>query len=244
MILKTKLRSAVNRLGGMLGVRVVNRDWGPRGFAAPFKTARNLGFRPGTVFDIGASNGVWTRECRGVFPDASYFMVDPLPVNEPALRDLAAGGGQIRYWRGALGAGDGRLQLNVHGDQSSALAGPDFAGEVVWVEQRTLDSLLAEHDFAGPLLIKADVQGYELEVLRGAEEALARCGMLMLELSVQRLYDGNCLAHEVIAHLGERGFRIFDIASYAQRPKDGLLAQMDVVFAPADSVLFARTGWR
>lgn len=226
-----------------MGLRVVNANWGPRGFAASFFAARRHGFQPATVIDIGASNGKWARECQSIFPRADYFLIDPIPDNESHLRRFAAGRPNVAYWCGALGASDGYVDIYLHGDQSSVLRSKDFQGEALAVQQRTLDGLAREKKFRAPLLIKADAQGFELEILRGATECLNRCDMLLLELSIQRLYEGSCVAHEVISYLGEFGFQLFDVTSYVQRPHDQLLAQMDVVFVTSHSKLVEHIGW-
>ena len=64
-----------NRIASLFGVRVVNRIWGPRGFAATFEGAKSRGFSPATIIDIGASNGCWSLECQKVYPDADYFLI-------------------------------------------------------------------------------------------------------------------------------------------------------------------------
>jgi FkbM family methyltransferase len=244
MHLHSFARKIANRIAGLMGVRVVNCDWGPVGFVQPFQRAKAKGFSPATIIDIGASTGCWTLECQSVFPNADYFLVDPLPENESALQNLAQNNRNIRYWLGALGATSGQLELNHHGDQSSFLPSDDFKGKPLSVEMRTLDTLLEDHKLQAPLLIKADVQGFELEVLKGATKALEQCEMLLLELFIQRTYEGSILAHDAISYLGERGFCIYDIASYVERPRDRALAYVDIVFVRQDSQLMSDIGWK
>jgi FkbM family methyltransferase len=74
--------------------------------------------------------------------------------------------------------GDGTLYLNAgnDGDNRTTAGAGEWSAEPVRV--LTLDSLgLAP---AGPVLLKVDVQGSELAVLRGAAEFLARCRPTML----------------------------------------------------------------
>lgn len=94
---------------------------------------------------------------------------------------------------------------------------------------RRLNYFLASGEIAPPQLIKADVQGYELEVLRGATEALASADAVLLKVSFRELYEGQPLAHELIAFLGDRGFMIADVCSYSQGA-DGSLEQSDMLF--------------
>jgi FkbM family methyltransferase len=236
-------RTAVNAVAKLFGVRVVNARWGPRGFRASLEKTRAQGFRPATIIDVGASNGQWTRECLQIFPDARYLLVDPLEENRPTLERLAGSAGRVEVWHGALGAAPGQLQLWAHGDQSSLLRSSDFPGQRRPVELRTLDSFIATNRLLSPMLLKADVQGYELEVLKGAERCLEMCEVLLIEVSFRRLYDDSPLAHDIVAYLADRRFRVYDICSFVQRPADNELVQCDIVFAREGCKLFAYEGW-
>jgi FkbM family methyltransferase len=238
------LRKAINSLLKPVGIRIVNADWGPRGFASSFDRLRRMGVVPGCIVDIGASDGTWTRECLQIFPTARYLLVDALEENRAALEELCAAHGNLSYWIGALGRSPGRLSFHLHGDQSSFLSS-EYAesGGVRELTVQTLDGLIAEQKLPAPQLIKADVQGYELEVLAGGAEALRAAELVLLEVSYRRAYAGCPLADQVIAELSRSGFRIYDICSYAQRPRDRELFQSDVLFAKATSKVFAHEGY-
>jgi FkbM family methyltransferase len=243
MGLRTHGKAALNSVAALFGVRIVSASWGPRGVFATLRRAKAHGFSPALIFDIGASNGQWTRECQRVFADSKYLLVDPLERNSDALLRMAAADDRVSVWCGAAGACAGELQIYDHGDQSSALASEEFAGPARSVEMRTLDGL---YEFAGspvPVLLKADVQGFELEVLKGATQCLLSTQLLVLEVSFRSMYEGSALAHEIVAYLGERGFRIYDISSYLQRPADSELVQADMVFVHQSAPLFQYQGW-
>jgi FkbM family methyltransferase len=210
---------------------------------ASLRRIRSMGFSPALVFDVGASNGQWTRECLSIFPDARYVLADPLEVNWPALARLTAADPRISTWQGALGPYEGSLDVYCHGDQSSALASREFAGPKRSVPMQTLDALFARERSPAPVLVKADVQGYELEVLRGGELCLQSAEFVLLEVSFRRLYDQCALAHEVIEYLGGRGFCIYDICTYLQRPLDRELVQSDFIFVRESSAIFRDQRW-
>ena len=54
----------------------------------------------------------------------------------------------------------------------------------------------------------ADVQGFELEVLKGAEKCLKSTQLFLLEVSYLSIYEEIPLAHEVMSYAGSKGFRI------------------------------------
>lgn len=156
---------------------------------------------------------------------------------------LAANDPDTVYWSGALGAAAGEVVIHIHGHQSSILSSDSFPGSPTSVVMRPLDSFIEPMALRGPLLIKADVQGYEIDVLRGANACLDRAEIILLELSFRRIYDACPLAHDVISWLGARGFRIYDICSYVQRGRDKELLQADVVFVRDGSIAFANEDW-
>jgi FkbM family methyltransferase len=238
------LKSAINAAAGLFGARVVNSHWGPRGVGDTLQRAKARGFAPACIFDVGASDGQWTIDCRKVFTSARYVLVDPLDANRKPLSELAIADSRITAFFGVAGSRPGIVPLHDHGDQSSILSSDDFPGVIRTVEATTVDALFDAQRRPEPVLLKADVQGYELEVLKGASRCLASTEMLVLEVSFREIYKGSALAHEIVAYVGERGFRIFDICSYLQRSTDRDLLQSDLVFVHESSKLFSRHGWK
>jgi hypothetical protein len=94
--------------------------------------------------------------------------------------------------------------------------------EAVRVDE-TLDSV------EPPCLMKIDVQGGELEVLRGTEKLLPTIEHLVIECSFTELYLGQALAGEVVAYLHQRGF---DLTGIYGLKRDGLgfCLQADFLF--------------
>lgn len=238
--MRTWAKAATNKLLNRLGLRVVSARWGPRGPWDALERARRHGIIPRQIVDIGASNGTWTRDCLRIYPDSRYFLVDPLSENVPHLKALESAQPNVRSWSGALGSAPATLELNTNGDQASFFKSESFPTlNITRVEVRCLDTFLGTELLQPPDFIKADVQGYELEVLKGASRCLTTTQLLLLEVSYRKMYEGLPLAHEVISAVGEWGFRIYDICTYAGRPSDGELVQSDILFAPASSPLFA-----
>lgn len=245
--MRARLKAALNAMLAPMDLRIVARDWGPRGFRTAFQLARRSGINPDLVFDIGAAEGTWTRDVITIFPAARYVLIDPLPQNSAALKEAAKKAPNIHYVNAAIGAESGSLDLYTHGDQSSFLRSADFSGRAIRVAVRTCDDVLADVPNlpAEPsILVKIDVQGHEVEVLKGAHRTLDHTEILLVEVSTQRIYENSPLAHEVVSYLGERGFCIFDVASYVQRPLDRKLCQMDLVFVRTNSALMSRVGWK
>jgi FkbM family methyltransferase len=192
--------------------------------------ARNAGFEPATVIDIGAAFGDWSRQCREVFPDAAYLMVEPLIEYQEHLKSLPA---NTRLISAAAASTSGQVHINVHDDLVGSSLYREAEGEGVDGSQRLVDAVRIDDiavGTAGPYLVKVDAQGGELEVLRGGENTLKQSGLVILEGSLFQFFLGGPLIDEVISFMGDRGFVPYDIFGHLYRPLDGALAQVDVAF--------------
>ena len=99
----------------------------------------------------------------------------------------------------------------------------------------TLDELLAAEPKRVDFL-KLDVQGFEFEVLRGAERAMEQALAVLMETSLIPTNQGEPLIAEVIQFMDSRGFRMLDFCSQMCR-SDGALWQTDLLFVRASSGL-------
>lgn len=78
------------------------------------------------------------------------------------------------------------------------------------------------------------MQGYELEVLKGAPSLLPRMELVMMEVSIVPQNLGCPTIEEVFAFMTERGFRLLDFCGQWRRPNK-TLAQTDLLFLNARS---------
>ena len=115
----------------------------------------------------------------------------------------------------------------------SSLQDEKFPGtsEVGTVNVRVapLYTFVSEGDIESPAMLKLDVQGYELDALRGCETLLHKFDWIYCECSFVELYSGQSLAADVINWLFDRGFTIqgFYNPSY---DGDGQAIQADFLF--------------
>jgi FkbM family methyltransferase len=207
---------------------------------------RAKGFRPRVVLDIGAAKGVWSERAAGLFPEATFYLFDPLEESEPSLRALAGRDPRFHYFLMALGRERATLAINVARDpEASSLL--DFPSQDQAVRRmvpvETVDGLLASGRIPSPDLVKLDVQGFELEVLKGGSALFDAARVFVVEVSLFEFMPGCPLAHEVIAYFGQRGHRLFDVAGMLRRPFQDDLGQMDLVFVRHDSPLVAEPRW-
>ncbi len=195
--------------------------------------------RPGTIYDIGANTGTWTCLAKSLFPTARVEAFEPLAVHFDGFRRwTAAWPGDIHLHACALGQAEGSATMHVmdFSDASSLLpATAEGLSEfkIKPAAEQTvpvipLDVLVAREKIPPPDLLKLDVQGYELEVLRGAEGCLRHARAVLCEVSFQQFYAGQPLFPEVLAFLETRGFALHALG--AGTPHGSPLVQTDALF--------------
>jgi FkbM family methyltransferase len=168
-----------------------------------------------TVIDVGANKGQFAVYARVRWPQARLICFEPLPQPRAKLARVTRGRAEIHDC--ALGAepGEGRMHLATRTDSSSLLAlgarqktiyGMEEAGELR-VPIKRLDACLST-PLPRPVLLKIDVQGFELEVLKGATDLLPHIDAVYVEASYVELYEGQALHEEIERYLTEAGFTL------------------------------------
>lgn len=211
--------------------------------------ARHLGFVPTTVIDVGAAWGEWSRECAWVFPDARYLLIEPLVEYRDSLERVAAALPHAVHVPHVVSATPGTVTFHVHPDLTGSSLykegdDPHVNGALRTLSATTLDVLMREQVIEGPCLLKIDVQGAELDVLRGGEALLQKTEYVILETSLFASYDNVPLFHQVIAFMAARGFVPYDILGLLYRPLDGALCQADVCFVKEKGFFRAQREYR
>ena len=147
--------------------------------------------RPGMTFiDVGANKGDFTLlAARLTGPSGRVISIEPEPENHSVLQrsielnDYA----NITVLQVAMSDRDGTADLQIGSTSGSHTLSPEFNGlRAVSVPTRTLDAVVADHRLASVDMIKIDVQGLELAVLRGAAQTLTANPRILLLLDLPK----------------------------------------------------------
>ncbi|MDZ8055067.1 MAG: FkbM family methyltransferase [Aulosira sp. ZfuVER01] len=234
MFIKAKLREY---LAKRLGVPEI-----------PFALQRldKVAFQPNYIFDVGAYKGDFTLSCLQVWPNAKIACFEALEERVNQLKSIASNNSNIQVFPGLLGAQTlDEVPLHEAETASSILVehiSQNFS--VTFHPMWTVDQIVNENfSDRSPDLLKLDVQGYELEVLKGAENSLPGIQMILAEVNLLDIHQDVPLLAEVISWLSERDWVAYDICGLTRRPLDQALWQADFIFVPSHSPLRSDKRW-
>lgn len=227
------------------------RDWLDRRLQVPridyaLERLRASDFSPATIFDVGAYQGDFAQTCLRIWPVSQLVCFEVQPLSLRRLRSNTDPT-QVRIFECLLGA-ETRSSVSLHlAETASSVLTENAVPKEQHAEfpMRTIDEVIAM-DLSGtvPTLLKLDVQGYELEILKGATQTLPGVEVVLAEVNLLDIHKGVPLLHELIAWFAERKWVAFDICALTRRPLDHALWQADFMFVPVDSPLRSNKRWR
>jgi len=192
------------------------------------------------IVDVGANRGQFALISSKIFPRAKIHSFEPLDEPAQIFKRVFSSHPNVTLHTYAIGRE--KMITTIHmtkdDDSSSLLPVTNIQSELfpgaVEIGTRQVNvlplSLALENIFIPPAsLLKIDVQGFELEVLRGCEDVLDKFSCLYIECSFIELYQGQGLAHEVILWLARRGFILNGVYNLYYE-KNGKAVQGDFLF--------------
>ncbi len=190
--------------------------------------------KPGmTVFDIGANIGYYVLMERGLIgPQGRILAIEPSPTNIRLLqRNIEANSYTnitVRHMAASDRAGKGELLLstmsNLNSFHASGSASQYLSGKKVEVDVATVPQLAAM--FGPPDLLRMDVEGHEVEIIRGMVDAVERreIGPMILFETHRGMYTPDHDIVEPLNRLFRAGYTVPYIASSTARGASGIEA--------------------
>lgn len=236
------LRSIIRKLLPAPAVEKIKARLGVPDMFRSIGQLKANGFQPDFIIDVGAYHGEWSLAMRNIYPQSSLLMIEAQPSKKPVLEEVVRNAnGKISYALCLLGEENKPgVPFYVHETVSSVLSETEKRDQpFVELPMRKLDDVVMEQNSGFPAMIKLDVQGYELEVLKGAAQCLQHAEVVLMEVSLIEINKGAPLLDEVVAFMKAHHFFAYDICSMVRRPLDKALWQVDIIFVHRDSPLRA-----
>ncbi|TFE66598.1 SAM-dependent methyltransferase [Methylacidiphilum caldifontis] len=175
------------------------------------------GLNCNTVIDIGANRGQFALIARHTFPKAKIYAFEPLPYPASIFRKIFKSDQAVHLFETGIGSKKEvrPLYISYKDDSSSFLPIGETQQKIfpgtghkttINVEVGPLSEWIQCKNIKNPSLLKIDVQGFELEVLKGSEVLLSLFSYIYVESSFCQLYKNQALAHEIIGFLATRNF--------------------------------------
>lgn len=201
------------------------------------------GFSPQVIWDVGAHLGEWGRLAKSVFADSQIILFEPLLEMKPFLDNFCKDYSDCKWYQLGLGNESKNLTLYITEDfaSSSLLQETGIAstnsGVFYDVEVAIADDLIEKHNLPRPDLVKIDVQGFELEVLKGCKCCFGQTEAFIIEVSNFRFLQNQPIFHEIVEFMADNGYVLYDVIHLKPRFANGVLGQMDVCFVKEDGIL-------
>lgn len=192
------------------------------------------GYAPRSLLDVGAHLGSFTKTFLDVFPGCVPVLIEPNPHCAGALSELPF---ESYAFAASNESGEAELNLTSEWPQSTGASlyrenTHFFRDEVlqkVRVPRMRLDDVFAGRRFD---VIKIDVQGAELDVLRGGRVLVSQADYVLTEVSLVDYNLGGAKAEDVFAELAVLGFACAGVLEFHRLKgvANGALLQMDFLF--------------
>jgi FkbM family methyltransferase len=229
------LKDIINSALSLVNLQISSRGSIARSQKDAYQHIKKLDFKPNTIFDVGVGKG--TFDLYNSFPESKIFLIEPLEEFKDSI-NIILGKYDAEWIKAAACETSGEIAINVHTyrlESSSILSENDnkhsmgVDGESRSVRSTALDDLI-DKKIKPPILMKIDVQGAELNVLKGASKLLEETDYLLLELQLFDFFMEGSDFYEIIDYLYGYGFTLYDICGGYTRPYDGALASIDAAF--------------
>lgn len=198
-----------------------------------FRLLREMGVPVGTVIDVGILTS--TYDLIKVYGDVHQVLIEPIIEFEDRIRANYDKFG-IKYDLVQVAASDkdGETQMRTNSVRDGVeitharMASDNNApGEYRTVPMRKLDTIMAERNLDKPYLLKIDVDGAELEILKGAHQTLKDASVVCVETGIFNMFER---AEAIRAY----GFQIFDIVDICYY--NNQFVQADLIFVKTEII--------
>jgi FkbM family methyltransferase len=202
--------------------------------------------QPKYLCDIGANAGNWTYVLSQMNPALEHVVFfEPQSQYQEKLQSLSLP--RVTKVVYPCGLGEKAEKLLIKGGTASAsfldseqqnkYFPASIAQDQEEVEIKILDEIYARHDLPIPDVIKLDVQGFELQVLKGSINLLKKSKYLVIELSFRQFYREQPYLWEMLKILEDNKYIMVSKGfEWRYQENRSEILQMDAIFKNTDVI--------
>jgi FkbM family methyltransferase len=236
------MKNAINSLLSLINLKLT-RTQSVDAFAKQKMILASIAQDCKTIFDVGANSGSISLKYHQLFPNAKIHCFEPFPdsfknLEEKALKTDALLANKIAV---SNNAGTSTFYVNGKTATNSLLARPKKGKRYypanaetehkIEVNTSTLNLYTARQNIEHIDILKLDIQGGELNALKGAEDLLNTDSISIIYTEVMYIahYDKSPLFHDIASFLAGFGYSLYNTYNNSVAP-DGQLRQGDAIF--------------
>lgn len=238
-----RLKSSLINLASRLDVHI------SRSRTHPSRTLLGLKrYNIGTIIDVGANTGQFARSMKAHFPTADILCFEPLPEPYRALSSWAARTQGVVALNVALGDRSGTQEMLFHTDHSASSSflkttkhsestfSFTASQRAILTKMERLDDFISARStpLRREIMLKLDVQGFELHVLRGAASLLETVRAVIVEVILDELYQNQTSFVDIVSIMKEGGL-VYSGNLDQVVAHDGHVMWLDAVFVRKDT---------
>ncbi len=240
MIIKSFLKKMINKLGYEI-TPVMSR----RNSDDPYLILqRLLGKNTVTnVVDVGASIGDISEHFCNLFPKTIVHAFEPYQPFHEFIRQKIVKNSKIKLVPFAVAENSGDVVMHVNQSEgTNSLLKPDIEGkssiygellkrkDTVNVKATTIDEWIKKSRIKKVDILKLDIQGMELEAIKGASESLdnGKVMSIVCEIMLNKCYQKQASWADLVTEIIDHGFTLFNFFDYHYA--NGQLCQTDGLF--------------
>lgn len=204
-------------------------------------------FKIKAVIDAGANEGQYASQLVEHGYKGNIYSFEPIPSVYAILAKQASKSPQWFTFNMGVGRDNDTMLINVSENfVSSSLLKVNKTSVAAEPTSRTthqekisitsIDSFFSKQaGLEKEILLKLDIQGFEMEALHGALKSLPQIAVIQIELSYVPVYEGAPLYNEVVDFLSVQGFELYSSIPVFFDATNGRMLQADGIFVRKNS---------
>jgi FkbM family methyltransferase len=210
------IKKVIKKIISEAGYQLVKKDnYDKDNLYNNWQTVKRKDLKINTCIDVGVGYG--TFELYKLFPNAYHLLIEPNENYSEIIRNILTNYNG-KWIPKAAGSETGAKEFQIFNDypeksgllNRKKIAKRNGQTETKKIEVDTLDNIFQEGNYESPFYLKIDVEGYELEALKGATNILKSTQFVIIEAPIIERFNNAYNLFELTEFMLKNGFYITD----------------------------------